>query len=223
MGDVLEATLGAPRRVLDLGCGPGSLALRLLDRFPGLSVVAVDHDPVLLRIGSTALGTASHRLSWVDADLRAPGWDALCGGGRFDAALSTTALHWLTPPELSHLYRTLARRIRPGGMFLNGDHMPLPPGCPRLRAATHRWRRRAKDGRLWAQPGETWEQFWRSVARSPSLREVWDERRRRYPPHHSAESSLTPDGHARRLRAAGFQEVAVLWQHLEDRVLAAVR
>ena len=221
MGDALEAVLGSPRRVMDLGCGPGSLSVRLLSRFPGLSVTAVDHDPVLLRIGSTAMGKERKRVRWVDADLRSPEWGSRLGPGRFDAALSTTALHWLAPPALSRLYQGLARRIRPGGIFLNGDHMPLPTDCPKLRAAAHRWRRRGREDP--GRPGETWEQFWRSVARSSTLRPEWEERQRRYPAHHSAESDLTPEQHARRLRAAGFREVSVLWQHLEDRVLVALR
>ena len=223
MGDVLESVLRPPRRVLDLGCGPGSLSLRLLDRFPGLSVTGVDHDPVLLKIGSTALGARGGRIRWVDADLRAAGWDAELGPGAFDAAVSTTALHWLTPRELTGLYQRLAERIRPGGLFLNGDQMPLPSGCPRLRAAAHRWRQRRRSGSGLSGPGETWEQFWRSVSRDPALKQEWVERQRRYPSHHSAESDLTPEQHARRLRAAGFGEVAVLWQHLENRVLVALR
>ncbi len=223
MGDALEAVLGSPRRVLDLGCGPGSLSLRLLNRFPGLSMTAVDHDPVLLTIGSKAAGTVRGRLRWVDADLRTSEWDADLGPGRYDAALSTTALHWLPSRDLTRLYRGLSRRIRPGGLFLNGDHMPLPPDSPGLRAATHRWRRRAREGRDSGVRGETWEEFWRSVARSTSLKREWEEHQRRYPPHHSAESNLTPGQHARRLRAAGFREVAVLWQHMENQVLVALR
>jgi trans-aconitate methyltransferase len=34
--------------VLDLGCGPGSLAARLLERLPAASVVAIDSYPLLL-------------------------------------------------------------------------------------------------------------------------------------------------------------------------------
>ncbi len=40
--------------MLDLGCGPGSLATRLLDRIPAATVIALDADPVLLAIGQAA-------------------------------------------------------------------------------------------------------------------------------------------------------------------------
>src|ERR1700723_3207898 len=53
--DAVEAAAGRPDPlVLDLGCGPGSLATRLLDRIPAATVIAVDADPVLLAIGQAA-------------------------------------------------------------------------------------------------------------------------------------------------------------------------
>ena len=48
IADVVEVVAGGRPRVLDLGCGPGSLSVRILDRLPAASVVAVDADPVLL-------------------------------------------------------------------------------------------------------------------------------------------------------------------------------
>src|ERR1700678_1337729 len=55
--DAVEAGTGRPDPlVLDLGCGPGSLAVRLLDRLPGATVIGLDADP-----GKLALGAAAHR------------------------------------------------------------------------------------------------------------------------------------------------------------------
>jgi trans-aconitate methyltransferase len=43
--DAVEEGAGRPDPlVLDLGCGPGSLSVRLLDRIPAATVVAVDGD-----------------------------------------------------------------------------------------------------------------------------------------------------------------------------------
>ena len=55
--------------MLDLGCGPGSLAVRLLDRMPAARVVAIDTDPLLLALGRAAYGGRSG-LRFVDQDLR---------------------------------------------------------------------------------------------------------------------------------------------------------
>lgn len=57
---------------LDLACGPGSVSQRLLARFPGAWVVAVDMDPVMLALGQGALDTLGGRLRWIEADLASP-------------------------------------------------------------------------------------------------------------------------------------------------------
>ena len=51
---VQEGTSRPDPLVLDLGAGPGSLAVRLLDRLPAATVVAVDADPLLLALGRVA-------------------------------------------------------------------------------------------------------------------------------------------------------------------------
>ncbi len=53
--DAVEAGTGrADPLVIDLGSGPGSLSVRLLDRLPDARVVAVDTDPVTLALGRAA-------------------------------------------------------------------------------------------------------------------------------------------------------------------------
>ncbi len=53
--DAVQECAGRPDPlVLDLGCGPGSLAVRLLDRIPAATVVAVDVDQLLLALGRAA-------------------------------------------------------------------------------------------------------------------------------------------------------------------------
>src|SRR6516165_2411516 len=91
--DAVEAGTGRDDPlVLDLGCGPGSLAVRLLERIPGAAVVAIDDDPLLLALGRAAYG-GRRGLSFADQDLRAPGWaGALALDRAADAAVSTTAL-----------------------------------------------------------------------------------------------------------------------------------
>src|SRR5690348_7671456 len=55
--DAVEAGTGRDDPlVLDLGCGPGSLAVRLLHRIPGARVIAIDSDPLLLTLGRAAYG-----------------------------------------------------------------------------------------------------------------------------------------------------------------------
>ncbi|MBV8300802.1 MAG: class I SAM-dependent methyltransferase, partial [Candidatus Dormibacteraeota bacterium] len=115
--DAVAAACGDAPRVLDLGAGPGSLSARILQRLPDAEIVAIDADPVLLQIGRSALDDL-RGLHFVDADLRADWPASLPMPGPFDAAVSTTALHWLGLPDVVRLYRRLAALIRPGGVFL---------------------------------------------------------------------------------------------------------
>jgi hypothetical protein len=53
--DAVEAGTERPDPlVLDIGCGPGSLAVRLLARLPRATVIGIDADPVALTLGRAA-------------------------------------------------------------------------------------------------------------------------------------------------------------------------
>ncbi len=222
MFDVVEAKLGPRFSAIDLGCGPGSLSLRLLRRFPRARVAAVDYDPVVRQVGQGALGTLGGRLTWVDAKLGAPGWARALPPGKFDAALSTTALHWLSRPDLARLYRDLGRLLRPGGVFLNGDSLPFaPPNGPMSRLSrTVLDRTTSRRDRRAGWSG--WRAWWASARREPALRAAFREHRRRGASHPTRPASPL-DVHERYLRAAHFRTVGTVWQIFENRVLYAER
>jgi SAM-dependent methyltransferase len=219
----LEALVGRRPRCLDLGCGTGALSERLLVRLPRARSVAVDFDPVLLRLGSAGLGRVGGRLQWVDADLRRPDWVRRLPAGRYDAAISSTALHWLTGPQLAHLYRNLVLRLRPGGVLLNADGIAFARSAVRLRAAARALRRRRADAPPTAGRVDAWKEWWRSIAEEPALRAELALRAERFPHEHLG--TPTPDlaGHLLRLRSAGFREAEVVWSWGQNRILAAVR
>ena len=125
--DAVEAGAGRPDPlVLDLGCGPGSLAVRLLARLPGGDRRRGRRGPGHAR---RSAGPATRRCpgcassTWTCGT---PDWASRLGleaGRPVDAVVSTTALHWLSAAELHDLYVTLAGLLRPGGLFLDGDHL----------------------------------------------------------------------------------------------------
>jgi SAM-dependent methyltransferase len=226
--DAVEAGAGRPDPlVLDLGCGPGSLAVRLLARLPAAAVVAVDTDPVTL-----ALGRAAHAglpgLRFADLDLRTPGWAEGLGlepGRRADAVVSTTALHWLSAAELRVLYATLADLLRPGGLFLDGDHLYADETASPVLARLERVLEEREGQRRF--PGghegraEDWTEWWQAAAADPALAAAAAERDARQVRHGPEGSRLGP--HVSALRAAGFAEVGTLWQRGGSRLLCAVR
>ena len=55
----------SPRRIVDLGCGPGELTLTLAARWPDAAVIGVDSSPEMLA-KARELDTAG-RVQWVEA------------------------------------------------------------------------------------------------------------------------------------------------------------
>ena len=224
--DAVEAGTGRDDPlVLDLGCGPGSLAVRLLERIPGASVVAIDDDPLLLTLGRAGYG-GRPGLRFADQDLRAPGWaGALALDRAADAAVSTTALHWLRAGALRSMYGQLAAVLRPGGLLLDGDHLKEDEtAAPTLARLGEALTERAVERLTAGQRGrEDWKAWWQAATADPELAGPAAERhqRRLSEDHHGAESVLLGE-HVTALRAAGFTEIGTLWQHGDNRILCAV-
>src|SRR6202000_2547508 len=137
--DAVELGTGRPDPVVvDLGCGPGSLSVRLLDRLRKGAVVGVAGGPVL--------------------------------PGPADGVVSTTALHWLTEPDLRRLYATLATVLRPGGLFLDGDHFGSDKAsAPTLDRLEHGLLEREDQRRFPNGHGEGWTRWWEAAAADPAL------------------------------------------------------
>ncbi|MBV9449675.1 MAG: class I SAM-dependent methyltransferase [Streptosporangiaceae bacterium] len=221
--DAVEAAVGRDDPlILDLGCGPGSLAIRLLDRIPGANVIGIDADPVTLALGQAAYGATYENLRFIDLDLRVPGWSSRLPE-KADAAVSTTALHWLYEPELIALYKELATVLKPGGLLLDGDHFQVnereSPILARLDRAV---RQRENTRRFPDGHAESWYGWWEAVTADPLLREFATERQRRRVEagHHDAESTHLAT-HVNALKAAGFAEIGTLWQRGDNRLLCA--
>jgi SAM-dependent methyltransferase len=219
---VAKGTGHAEPLILDLGCGPGSLSVRLLDRLPGATVVAVDADPLLLALGRAAWGDRPG-LRFADLDLREPGWSARLGLDRpADAVVSTTALHWLPTDALAAVYAEVATVLRPGGLLLDGDHLredeAEAPTLARLgRALVECEVRRNPDS------GATWSGWWAEVRADPALAGLAVSRDSRGidAEHHGSPAGLLAT-HVAALRKAGFAEIGTLWQLGDNRLLCGV-
>jgi SAM-dependent methyltransferase len=130
-----------PRRILDLGCGTGTGALALLQRFERADVVALDLSAQLLhrlRAKARDLGVAG-RVRTVQADLDAA-WPAI---GTVDLAWASSSLHHLADP--GRVLTGVFTALRPGGLLavIELDSFPrfLPDdlgiGRPGLEARCH--------------------------------------------------------------------------------------
>jgi SAM-dependent methyltransferase len=223
MLDVLAALLPENFLALDLACGPGAISQRLLNRFPKARCVAVDLDPVLLAMGQGVLGTMAGRLRWVEANLMTADLPAELGDGPFDAVLSTTALHWLPPEPLIRLYRQLAQLVRPGGVVLNGDHLKFDLSMPTFQRLADTVKERRREDAFTRRGVEDWSQWWEALAAEPALQALFTERERRFTWKGHGHTVPIFALHQAALKDAGFREVGVIWQNMDNRVLMAVR
>jgi SAM-dependent methyltransferase len=221
--DAVEAGAGrGDPLVLDVGCGPGALTSRFADRLPEATIIGIDADPVTLALARAAYPDQRFE----DLDLRVPGWPRQLHLDRpADAAVSTTALHWLSEPELRAFYAELASVLKPGGLLLNGDHFTRDPKDEPTLASLDRALREREDARRF--PGghaESWRGWWEAVAADPELREYAADRDRRRVDsgHHGASESTELATHLDALKAAGFTEIGTLWHRGDNRLLCAV-
>jgi len=207
--------------VLDMACGPGALSQRVLDALPHARVTAIDYDPMLLRIAGKALEPYGDRARVLDADLVTPGWPALLGGDRPTAVLTSTALHWLSPPQLLAVYQAAAELLPPGGVLLNADHLRFDARTPTLRDLSARHDERTQQAGF-AAGALDYAAWHAEAAREPELAALVAERDRRFadrPPQPLASLEF----HLAALRTAGFAEAGTVWQYLDDYVVLARR
>ncbi|MGW5479848.1 class I SAM-dependent methyltransferase [Streptomyces sp. NPDC004008] len=219
MLDMVEAFVGDTPRVVDLACGTGSITARLLARFPGATSTGVDLDPALLTI---ARGTFrdDDRVTLVEADLKDPDWPARLPHDTYDAVLTATALHWLRTDPLQALYGRIAELVRPGGVFMNADHM-IDDTTPRINAA-ERAHRRERGERALRDGALDWADWWELAAKDPVLAAPTARRFEIYGEHADGE---TPSAawHARVLREKGFAEARPVWCSPSDTLLLALK
>jgi ubiquinone/menaquinone biosynthesis C-methylase UbiE len=113
----------APRphtRILDLGCGPGTLCRNLARTCPEAEIVGVDPDPGMLERARRAAGAGVH---FVVADATAlpasPPFDR-----PFDVCVSTLMFHHLGPDEKRAALGEGLRVLAPGGRLVVADWGP---------------------------------------------------------------------------------------------------
>jgi trans-aconitate 2-methyltransferase len=96
-----------PRRVVDLGCGPGNSTEVCAERWPEASIVGIDSSAAMIEKARSRYPSRE----WRQADIAE--WAREEGGERFDVVFANAALQWVGEHET--LFPRLLARVAPGG------------------------------------------------------------------------------------------------------------
>lgn len=134
--DALELAPGM--RLLELGAGPGRLAIDIKRRHPEVTIEAVDIDHGMIARAQRNAGRAGVDVAFHVADVT-----QLPELGTFDRVYSTMVFHHLSPEAKLAALATARRVLRPGGCFVVADF-----GRPRdpLQWALFAWIQQPLDG-----------------------------------------------------------------------------
>lgn len=133
----IVADLPKSAAVLDIGCGNGELARRLVSRgFEG-RYVGLDFSDGLLEHARERLKD-EERVEFGLVDLGAPDWDQGLAVGSFDVVMAFAVMHHLPGDELrQRVCRQVRSLLVPGGRFIHSNWQFL--NSEKLRQRIHPW------------------------------------------------------------------------------------
>jgi len=106
-----QAPVEAGHRVLDVGCGTGTLAIGIKTRQPGSMVSGLDGDPAIIRLAKIKAASAGLELRF-DEGLS---YDLPYPEDQFDVIFSTLFFHHLTRDNKLRTLAEVFRVLKPGG------------------------------------------------------------------------------------------------------------
>jgi tRNA (cmo5U34)-methyltransferase len=128
----IELIPASAMRILDLGAGTGLLTVHIRASFPAAHVELVDFSAPMLDLARQRLSHDTN-LSFTLAD-----YTVAALPQDLDAVVSALSIHHLEDDAKQALFRSVLRALRPGGIFINADHIAGP--TPKLEAIyQQRW------------------------------------------------------------------------------------
>ncbi len=108
-----QAQIRPGHRILDIGCGTGSLLIQLKQFYPGTDVVGLDPDPKALARASRKAERAAVSIQFDQGF----GDELPYPEASFDRVLSSLMFHHVPTDEKGKTVRAIRRVLKPGGEF----------------------------------------------------------------------------------------------------------
>lgn len=199
MLDVLVGCIAsANNRILELGCGTGELSLKVLERYPSATIVAVDYSPRMLDFARAKIESAGYAARWTGIELdfgewaNNPNFSGL--GDKFNACISSLAIHHLEDEMKLKLFQRIRQSLDAGGCFWNADPLLAESAGMKdiYQAAREDWA---------LSQGETLAQIRANVGTSVSYG------------YSNPDRLATLSAQLEMLGSSGFETVAVPWKY----------
>lgn len=110
---IKQASIQPNQRVLDLGCGTGTLVVLLKRKYPAAEIVGVDPDPKALKRAQKKVRRAGVAVQLDEGFADELPYEA----ATFDRVLSSFMLHHLEEHEREKTLREVLRVLKPAGTF----------------------------------------------------------------------------------------------------------
>jgi len=114
-------------KVLEAGPGTGITTLQILKADPRVKVTSVDNEPKMLEVVRNKFGASEeykNRSEFVLADILK--YLESCPDESLDAFVSVYTIHNFTPEFRKQVIAAIARKLKSGGIFINGDKYSRP-------------------------------------------------------------------------------------------------
>jgi ubiquinone/menaquinone biosynthesis C-methylase UbiE len=110
---VEHSHLEAGQKVLDLGCGTGTLTLQIKLFLPQIDLIGLDGDPSVLQIAREKAEAAGVNIRWEEG----LAYNLPYPNASFDRVISCLMVHHLTAPNKLKAFQEVFRILKPGGEF----------------------------------------------------------------------------------------------------------
>lgn len=124
-----------PRRILDMGCGPGTVTFGLKEHFADAEVHGVDLSASFVRFGHLWAEEAGVAIHYRQADAADTGLEA----GSFDLIVSQILFHETWHDKAPAIFAEARRLLAPGGIMVNIDVPYQPERISLVEQVTNAW------------------------------------------------------------------------------------